>query len=476
MICRSCGNQLPVDAQFCNVCGTKQEKSKSNTENECKKCGAKIIPGALFCNVCGSKISKEDDSHKCPKCGKQISGGMRFCAFCGFSINAEENQKANHEKQNSKNPMDHTYKRNTEEALDEAERLRKDIIYQQACAFIDKNTAEDLEAAVALFESISGWKDSDNKLIEALEEISRIEDEKREHNYSVLKKEMDEATSKDQFVSLSERFAELKDYKDAVLMKERCLEIVDEYRKNEIYKQACVLYKKKTRDGVEKAIELFGEIKGWRDSDNFLSEAKSFLNNDLLYSKACEFLRKGSIEDYENAIMLFENIGGWRDSNKKIEEAKKEIIIAKEKQKMAEEAMKKAKYKQIIEEMKSAKTEDDYKDVALRFDGLKDYQDAIVLKEQCLDKAEDCRKDSIYVQASEKSSKETIEELEEAVELFNQIFGWKDSDLLVLQCQEKIALIREEKGRKEKEIQEQKKKEQEQLEKDKLLLRLRIMN
>ena len=333
MICRSCGNQLPVDAQFCNVCGTKQEKSKSNTENECKKCGAKIIPGALFCNVCGSKISKEDDSHKCPKCGKQISGGMRFCAFCGFSINAEENQKANHEKQNSKNPIDHTYKRNTEEALDEAERLRKDIIYQQACAFIDKNTAEDLEAAVALFESISGWKDSDNKLIEALEEISRIEDEKREHNYSVLKKEMDEATIREQFVALSEKFADLGDYKDATSYSLKCKKIVAEY------------------DRKEKCEREY--VKALDDMSTAKSES-----------------------DFAAIAKKFEELGDFKDSKKFQKKCQDNYIKIKEEKNEKE-------YLKAIATVENAKTKEDYVAVAKRFEALGDYKDSEEQSQKC---------------------------------------------------------------------------------------------
>ena len=43
---------LPLEANFCMVCGTKVEKA----ELSCSQCGTKALPGATFCNQCGEKL------------------------------------------------------------------------------------------------------------------------------------------------------------------------------------------------------------------------------------------------------------------------------------------------------------------------------------------------------------------------------------------------------------------------------------
>lgn len=64
--CEKCGSDLPVNASFCNVCGTKVnrvEVVKDNVEEgcQCPSCHAIVVKGNLFCNRCGTKIESTNE-------------------------------------------------------------------------------------------------------------------------------------------------------------------------------------------------------------------------------------------------------------------------------------------------------------------------------------------------------------------------------------------------------------------------------
>ena len=51
--CHACNKDLPPEASFCMVCGTKVEKPQVR----CPNCQAEVLPEANFCNNCGEKMS-----------------------------------------------------------------------------------------------------------------------------------------------------------------------------------------------------------------------------------------------------------------------------------------------------------------------------------------------------------------------------------------------------------------------------------
>lgn len=58
--CPSCGADIPVQAQFCNVCGAKIEQAPAAQETAdaavCPSCGVSVSPEDLYCNHCGAKL------------------------------------------------------------------------------------------------------------------------------------------------------------------------------------------------------------------------------------------------------------------------------------------------------------------------------------------------------------------------------------------------------------------------------------
>ena len=135
--CPNCGNAVPHDSPFCNVCGSQINKQLSGNVSRCPNCGLPLAPGASFCTNCGLKVQPaapvqpaqpvapvqpvqpvapvapvapvqpaqpvapvqpvqpvapvEPDeplvsTTTCPNCGKQLAPGTAFCTECGYHV------------------------------------------------------------------------------------------------------------------------------------------------------------------------------------------------------------------------------------------------------------------------------------------------------------------------------------------------------------------------------------------------------
>ena len=92
--------------------------------------------------------------------------------------------------------------------------------------------------------------------------------------------------------------------------------------------------------------------------------------------------------------------------------------------------------------MSAANTESAFKTAADTFATIPGFKDADTLAEQCLEKAEICRKDAVYSSAKSKMIGEKVASYEEAIKVFQTISGWKDSDEQIYACQKKIEEIK----------------------------------
>ena len=108
-------------------------------------------------------------------------------------------------------------------------------------------------------------------------------------------------------------------------------------------------------------------------------------------------------------------------------------------------------YDRAVDTMSTAITEAAYHTAADVFQSIPGFKDADALAEQCLDKAETCRKNAIYESARSQMRGWKTEGYESAMKAFGTISGWKDSDEQIRSCQQKIEEI---KAREEAERQE----------------------
>ena len=117
-------------------------------------------------------------------------------------------------------------------------------------------------------------------------------------------------------------------------------------------------------------------------------------------------------------------------------------------------------YNNAVSAMKSASTESAYKAAAATFKTIPGFRDADALAEKCLDRAEVCRKDSIYSSARAQMTGNAVSGYEAAIKTFSTISGWKDADEQIYVCQRNIEEIKakEEADRLERERQAEEKR------------------
>lgn len=99
-------------------------------------------------------------------------------------------------------------------------------------------------------------------------------------------------------------------------------------------------------------------------------------------------------------------------------------------------------YNDAANAMSRADSEDAYRSAADRFKSIPGFKDANALAESCLDKAEICRKGGIYSSAKSKITEDSTASCEEAIQMFQSILGWKDSDEQICACQKRIEEIK----------------------------------
>ena len=99
--------------------------------------------------------------------------------------------------------------------------------------------------------------------------------------------------------------------------------------------------------------------------------------------------------------------------------------------------------------MRIARTEDEYLSAAVMFDSIPGYRDSDIVADKCRQHADNAKKDEAYAQASELMklgsqgrSATAVKALEQALDLFNSIPGWRDADERLSECRRKLEEIR----------------------------------
>lgn len=99
-------------------------------------------------------------------------------------------------------------------------------------------------------------------------------------------------------------------------------------------------------------------------------------------------------------------------------------------------------YNSAVNLMNVAESEYSYITAAQNFQTISGFKDADALAEQCLKKAETCRKDDIYRKGKLKMSRKLTVGYEAAIKTFESIPGWKDADEQIIICRNKIEEIK----------------------------------
>ena len=98
-------------------------------------------------------------------------------------------------------------------------------------------------------------------------------------------------------------------------------------------------------------------------------------------------------------------------------------------------------YKGALSKMNSAKTEEEYKNAAKVFDTISGFNDSDGMAQECLNRAEAVKKDTIYSSALSHMKANTVDEYKKAIGIFKSIPEWKDAENKINECQIKIEEI-----------------------------------
>ena len=111
-------------------------------------------------------------------------------------------------------------------------------------------------------------------------------------------------------------------------------------------------------------------------------------------------------------------------------------------------------YRGAVINMKDANTEEKFKAAAKKFESIHGFMDADEKCRQCLEKAEESRKDAIYHAAIKDMERDARLKYGEAISKLESIRGWRDADKKIQECSDRLAEI--ERKREEQRIADEK--------------------
>ena len=171
--------------------------------------------------------------------------------------------------------------------------------------------------------------------------------------------------------------------------------------------------------------KLKNELEGYL---RFIDERNE--NERLLsvYAKAKSLMAEGTAESYRSAEELFKTISHYQDSAELTEQCK--------------EAQKELLYANAKNVFDNAKSESDFIAAGKLFEDMRDYNDSDYLMRMCAEKAENARKNKIFNEAKSNIEAQDIPHYEKAIKQLETISGWKDADVLLVDCKKKIEEIK----------------------------------
>ena len=99
-------------------------------------------------------------------------------------------------------------------------------------------------------------------------------------------------------------------------------------------------------------------------------------------------------------------------------------------------------YNLAVERMDKSISEEDFKYAALKFKEILSFKNSVDKYEYCLNKAENIRKENIYLMASDFRNKNTTDYVNDAIGLYNSILDYKDSKEKIEECKIQIEEIK----------------------------------
>ncbi len=205
-----------------------------------------------------------------------------------------------------------------------------------------------------------------------------------EEYYNAASEAMQLRTEAD-LTEAAEIFEDISGYKDSAKLAVECRKMAEIARKDAIYDRGQQSAARNTVSSLQKAVELFKTIPGWKDADEQVSqclERSEVVRKDDIYNNAQSTAARNTVSSLQEAAEIFKTIPGWKDADEQVS--------------------------------------------------------------QCLERAEAVRKDDILASAKAKMTGSLIKNYEQAIKVLASIPGWKDADEQMDICNQKIAALQKE--------------------------------
>ena len=200
----------------------------------------------------------------------------------------------------------------TEECYEKAEVARKDAILSEGKSKMSGEVISNYESAIKLFESISGWKDADEKIytcqkkieeIKAKAEADRLE---KERQAEIARKEAEKRAKRNKKIAIITTPIVCAIIAFIIVINTVIIP-------NGKYNDAIALM---DAGKYTEAISAFEALDGYKDSATKITECNTAIL-DGKYNDAIALIDAGK---YGEAILVFEALEGYKDSANKIEE------------------------------------------------------------------------------------------------------------------------------------------------------------
>ncbi len=259
-------------------------------------------------------------------------------------------------------------------------------------------------------------------------------------NVQTRKIEINSNATTDSLLKRIKMFLEESDWESASAYAEQVLDIDPECAMAYVYKLMINLNVTKQED-LSLCNETFYEDKMYQKAIRFADESLlktlegynytiTERNNNDRYTQAInQFNSATTEEECLSLIPLFQNLGKYRYSEEMLSKCKEKANLCK--------------YKKAMNLMSIAKSEEEYLYIKGQFDLLGDYEDSKANSLICKDKAEEARKNAIYEEAVSCVSTNSISALEDAINCFDKIPGWRDANLKKNEALERIEKLKQ---------------------------------
>lgn len=246
------------------------------------------------------------------------------------------------------------------------------------------------------------------------------------------------ANNENAYKAASQIFSTIREYKDAAVLEETCMDKAEEKRKSLIYDHAWALSNNYNEHNQSEAARLFASISDYKDSAVRAQECQEKATNirkDEKLFRSKRLMAQKNIKSYVEAAQLLTSIAGWKDADdlrflcseniEKINAKREELRLESERkaEKKREEARKRAKRKKIIAVIAVIMLCAIFALVILWY--------AVILPQMQYDMANDLLSRGQY---------------DKAIHLFTALGDFRDSQEMILECHYARALSWIEKG------------------------------